>query len=84
LPESVGVLTDCASIANKKNLELLREARIVHDSERERAKRLGEELEAVEQFVSDKYYETPAGQDQKEEQIRDKLQEVMSMLRELR
>ena len=84
LPESVGGLTDCAAIANKKNLELLQDARKVHDNEKERAKRLVGELEAVEEFVSDKYYEAPVGQDQKEEQIRDKLQEVMNKLRELR
>lgn len=84
LPESVGVLTDCASIANKKNLELLQEARKVQADEKERANKLVEELEPVEVFVSEKYYEAPAGQDEKEELVRGKLQEVMSTLRELR
>jgi Zn-finger protein len=59
-------------------------ARKVHDSEKERAKKLVEELAEVEEFVSDKYREAPAGQDEKEERVRDQLQEVMSSLRELR
>jgi hypothetical protein len=84
LPESVGVLSDCASIANKKNLELLQSARTVHDNERARAKSLIEDLEAVEEFVSEKFYEAPVGQDDKEEKARDQLQKVISSLRELR
>lgn len=84
LPESVGVLTDCVSIANKRNLELLLEARTVHNNEQERAKKLLEELKTVEDFVSDKYYAAPAGEDEEEERARDKLQEVMNELRELR
>jgi len=84
MPESVGVLSDCASIANKKNLELLRGARQVHDNEKARAKKLVDDLEEVEKFISEKYYQAPAGQDEKEEQVRDQLQDVMSTLRELR
>ena len=83
LPESVGVLSDCASIANKKNLELLTDARKVQVDEKTRAKTLIDDLEAVEQFVSEKYYAAPAGEDEKEEQVRNKLQKVMSSLREL-
>jgi hypothetical protein len=65
-------------------MELLQEARRVHDNEKERAKKLVDELEAVEEFVSEKYYEAAAGEDEKEERVRNKLQEVMSTLRELR
>lgn len=84
LPESVGVLTDCASIANKRNLELLEDARKVHDNERARARKLLDELESVEEFVSEKYYATAVGEDEKEERAHGKLQEVMNELRELR
>jgi hypothetical protein len=84
MPESVGILSDCASIANKKNLELLHNARKVRDNEKERARKLVEDLEVVEEFVSDKYFEAPTGQDEREEKVRDQLQAVMSSLRELR
>src|SRR5262249_15530796 len=40
LPENVGVLSECAAIANKANLKLLQEARKVHDDEKARAKKL--------------------------------------------
>lgn len=83
LPENVGVLSDCAAIANKMNLQLLQAARKVHDDEKARAKKLVEDLEEVESFVSDKYHEAPIGQDEREEQVRDKLEVVMNSLREL-
>src|SRR5262249_44169535 len=50
LPESVGVLSDCASVANKRNLELLEKARKVHADEKARAESLIEELQIVEEF----------------------------------
>ena len=84
MPECVGMLSDCASIANKKNLELLEAARKVHDSEKARARSLAEDLELVEQFVRDKYLEAPAGADEKEERVKKQLQNVMWLLRELR
>lgn len=84
LPQSVGILSDCASVANKKNLELLQGARKVQDNELLRVKKLVDDLEIVEEFVSEKYREAPAGEDEREESIRDQLQEVMYALRELR
>jgi hypothetical protein len=83
LPENVGVLSECAALANKTNLQLLQAARKVHDDEKARAKKLVEDLEDVESFVSDKYHEAPVGQDEREEHVRDKLDSVMSSLREL-
>ena len=83
LPENAGVLSDCTAIANKANLKLLQDARKVHDDEKARAKKLVEDLEDVESFVSDKYHEAPIGQDVREEKVRDKLEEVMNSLREL-
>jgi hypothetical protein len=83
LPENVGVLMDSASVANKMNLKLLQEARKVQADEKARAKKLVEDLEEVEAFVSEKYQEAPVGQDEREEQVRDKLEEVMTSLREL-
>lgn len=83
IPDSVGILSDCASIANKKNLELLAEARKVHDDEKARAKTLIDELEPVEDFVNVKWRAAPVGQDEEEERMRDRIQKVMSTLREL-
>ena len=63
LPESVGVLSDCASVANKKNLELLQNARKVQNDEMARVTKLVDDLEMVEEFVSQKYREAPVGQE---------------------
>ena len=83
MPEQVGVLSDCAAVANKKNLELLLEARKVQESERARAEKLIEKLEKVEEFVSEKYYETPAGEDEREAGVKDRLDEVINDLRSI-
>jgi hypothetical protein len=83
MPESVAVLSECASIANRKNLELLEVARKVQDNEKARANSLLRSLEVVEEFVNQKWYEAPPGQDEEEERIRDQLQAVIGSLREL-
>ena len=83
MPESVGMLSDCAALANRKNLELLEEARIVHDDWRARAKNLLDDLEAVEEFVSEKYYKATAGKDEKEQKVRHQIQKVINSLRQL-
>jgi hypothetical protein len=83
MPEFVGILSDCASLANKKNLELLQNARKARENEKARAKKLVDDLEIVNRFVSEKYHEVPVLQDQRERQVRDQLQDVMSSLREL-
>ena len=75
------MLSDCAALANRKNLELLEEARRVHDDEKARAKILIDDLEAVEEFVSEKYYEATAGKDEKEEKVRHQIQKVINSLR---
>ena len=74
MPENVGVFSDCASISNKKNLQQLEEARRVQDNEKARAKSLIEKLEGVEEFIAEKYYETPA---------KDQIEEVLQTLRKL-
>ena len=83
MPESVGVLSDCAAIANKKNLEQLKEARRVKDDEKARAQGLIEKLETVAQFVAEKYYAAPAGEDEKEARANEELTEVINSLRQL-
>jgi hypothetical protein len=83
MPESVGVLSDCAALANKKNLEQLKQARKVQADEKARANSLVEKLEHVEEFVSEKYFEAPAGEDEREEQVKDHLEDVMNSLRQL-
>lgn len=83
MPENVGVLSDCASIANKKNLEQLTEARRVQGNEKARAESLIEKLEGVEEFVSEKYYEAAAGEDEREASVKDQLEEVILTLHSL-
>lgn len=86
MPESVGILSECASIANKKNLESLTNARKARNHAKTRAKSLIDDLVPVEHFVEmfllDKYgYETvPSIEDG---QLRDQIQKVMNSLREL-
>ena len=65
------------------NLQLLQGARKVHDDEKARTQKLVEDLEVIEEFVNEKYFEAPAGEDEREEQVRDRLEEIMSSLREL-
>ena len=80
MPENVGVFSDCASIANKKNLQQLEEARRVQDNEKTRAKSLIEKLEGVEEFIAEKYYEAPAGEDEREASVKDQIEEVLQTL----
>jgi len=37
-----------------------------------------EDLEPVEEFVSEKYYEAPSGEDEQEAAVREKLEEIIS------
>jgi hypothetical protein len=84
MPEIVvGTLSDCAALANKKILEQLTEARRVQSDEKARATSLVEELEVVEEFVSQKYYEAPVGQDESEAAVKSKLERVIDSLRSL-
>jgi hypothetical protein len=84
MPEFVvGTLSDCAALANKKILELLTEARRVQSDEKARASSLVEELEVVQEFVSQKYYDAPAGQDENEETVKSRLERVIDSLRSL-
>jgi hypothetical protein len=81
MPESVGTLSNCAALANKKILEQLTEARRVQSDEKARASSLVEKLEVVEEFVSQKCYEAPAGQDENEAAAKSRLEEVVNSLR---
>jgi hypothetical protein len=81
MPESVGTLSDCAALANKKNLEQLTEARRVQSDEKARASSLVEKLEVIEEYVSQKYYEAPAGEDEREAAVKAQLEEVVNSLR---
>ena len=84
MPEIVvGTLSDCAALANKKILEQLTEARRVQSDEKARAASLVEQLEVVEEFVSQKYLEAPAGQDENEAAVKSKLEGVIDSLRSL-
>ena len=85
LPEmSVGVLSDAATKANKAIAELLSEARRVREDQQARATTLLESLEKVEEFVSEKYYEAPAGEDDQEADAKQALEAAMASLRQLK
>ena len=81
MPESVGVLSDCAALANKKNLEQLTEARRVQTDAKAMAEALVAKLVVVEEFVSQKYNDAPAGEDEREATVQSQLDEVVSSLR---
>lgn len=83
MPESVGVLSDCAALANKKNLEQLIEAQRVQGDEKARANSLIEQLESIEEFVAQKYYDAPAGEDEREIAVKSKLEGVINSLKRL-
>jgi hypothetical protein len=82
-PDSVDVLSECAAIANKKILQQLRDARRVQSDEKERASQLVEKLEKVEEFVTEKYYDAPSENDEKEAKVKTELEEVINSLRAL-
>lgn len=85
LPEmSVGVLSDAATKANKAIAELLSEARRVREDQQARATTLLESLEKVEEFVSEKYYEALAGEDDQEANAKQALEAAMASLRQLK
>jgi len=84
IPEIVvGTLSDCAALANKKILEQLTEARRVQSDEKVRLSSAVEQLEGVEEFVSEKWCEAPPGQDENEAAINSQLEDVLSSLRSL-
>lgn len=84
MPERcIGTFSDCAALANKRILEQLTEARRVQSDEKARANSLLEKLEVVTAFVSQKFYEAPAGQDEHEVAAKSQLEEVVASLQEL-
>ena len=60
------------------------EARGFQVDDKTRATSLIEHLEAVSKFVIQKYYDVPAGDDEQEAAIKDKLAEVLNWLQQLR
>jgi hypothetical protein len=84
LPDSAGVLSDSASIANKKNIELLEAARKVHASKEALADSMIEVVESIGTYVTEKHYKTSVGEDENEERVLDLVEKVISSLRELR
>lgn len=81
MPENVGVLSNCAAIANQRVLDLLLEARRVQADEQARAQSLLEKLADVEEFITDKYNDAPVGEDERESAVMDQLAEVVEILR---
>ncbi len=85
IPQSVGVLSDCASIANKKNLESLVNAWKARNYTKARAESLINDLKPVEHFVElyliDKY-DHKAKISEEDEQLLDQIKKVMNSLRE--
>ena len=55
----------------------------MQSDEKARAASLVEQLEVVEEFVSQKYLEAPAGQDENEAAVKSKLEGVIDSLRSL-
>ena len=53
----------------------------MQSDEKARASSLVEKLEVVEEFVSQKYYEAYAGQDEREATAKSQLEEVVNSLR---
>ena len=82
-PQSVSALSSAAALANAKVLEQLAEARRVEGDDKARAAALVEQLEAVSEFVSQKYYDAPAGSDEVEATVKKKLDEALNSLRHL-
>ena len=76
-PETGSKLSECASIANGKNLQRLQETFESIEKLKARAKLLAEDLIPVEEYIYDKYTEHPAGE---ESEIREKLDGVMRSL----
>lgn len=80
-PESADLLSTSAALANRKNIELLNEARRIQNDESALTQDLINKLELVEKYVSEKYYEAPSGEDGKEIEARNSVTEVLSKLR---
>jgi len=84
LPESVGALASAAAVANAKVLQQLAEARRVQGDDKARAAALIEQLETVSEFVTQKYCDAPAGSDEQEAAVKDKLDTALNALRQLK
>jgi hypothetical protein len=82
-PDQVDVFSECATIANKKIREKMQEAQRVQKDEKARAIGLIEKLESVEEFVTEKYYQAPSENDKKEAMVKNELEEVIQLLRDL-
>lgn len=82
IPESVAVLTDTAWIAIKKNLEALPHVWKVVEPE-DRVQKAIADLRVVEEFVSDEYGAGPAGQNERETQVKAKLKAALNTFGEL-
>jgi hypothetical protein len=83
MPECVGVLSDCAAVASKKNLEQLREAKSVQADEQARAKSLVEKMARVEEYVWEKFDEALDGEGKQETKVIEQLEDMIKYLRQL-
>jgi hypothetical protein len=83
--ECVGTFSHCAAVASKRILQQLKDARKKQVDEQVRTRSKIEELQAVEQFVWRKHFETSLGlgEDEQEADAYEKLYKVIkSLLRE--
>ena len=81
LPQSADILAAGAVKSNRKNLDLLQEALATQNNNEKLKSKIIEQLEPVEEFISEKYWEAEAGSDEREADLRDKLEKLIMMLR---
>lgn len=83
LPTCVGALSQSVAIATQCNLDELEAVRKIQETEKIRVKSLVAKMASIEAFVAQKYDELPEGQDEKEGQVLDVVEQVINTLQRL-
>ncbi len=84
LPQNVGLFSECALIANKCNMDLLKKTEGEQEKLVLRTQELLKDLNHVDEFIPGGYHFAPPGKDSAGEKIRTKMENVEEVLRDLR
>ncbi len=82
IPDVAGSFLECAVIANNKNSEILQEAQKAQYEVADIKERVAD-LDMVSEFISQKYYEAPLGEDDLEMNVRNKFEEFVRHIKNL-
>ncbi len=82
-PDQAPALAEASAAAYRKTMKDLAQARKMSDETAKAAEELIADLEPVAEFVNEKYMALPAGEDEREEELNNKIDSVIRKLQDI-